>query len=48
MNQTLSPEVFQYLTLSLAPVAIIGIWILAIKLSRKTKKDYDASKDWKL
>lgn len=41
MNQMLTPEVFQYLTLSLAPVFIIGLWVLAIKLSRKTKKDYD-------
>jgi hypothetical protein len=47
MNQITDPEIFRFLTLSLAPVFIIGIWVLAIKLSRKTQKDHDKSKDWK-
>lgn len=47
MNQIADPDIFRFLTLSLAPVIIVGIWILAIKISRKTQKDHDTSEDWK-
>lgn len=48
MEQIVTPGVFQYLTLSLAPVIILWIGILAIKLSRKTSKNHDKNQDWKL
>lgn len=48
MNQIADPEILRFLSLSLSPVIIVGIWVLVIKLSRKTQKNDDKGSDWKL
>ena len=48
MNQIANPEILQFLSLSLAPVVVVGVWVLIIKLSRKTKESNDKGQDWKL
>jgi len=41
MNTLLDPEVLKFLSLSLSPVIVIGIWVLIIQLSRKNNKSDD-------
>jgi len=43
MKALLDPEVLKFLSLSLSPVVIIGIWVLVIQLSRKKNKRDDES-----
>jgi hypothetical protein len=45
MNQIADPEILQFLSLSLAPVVVIGVGVLIIKLTRKPQKDNDKGQD---
>jgi len=49
IDSSISPDVLQYLALSLSPVIIIGIWMLLIKISRnKNTTNHDQDTDNKL
>ncbi len=48
MNQVLDPQVLRFLSVSLFPVIIIGVWVLIIKLQRKTDQKHDQGENREL
>ena len=49
MEQTwINIEVLKYLSLSLSPVIIIGIWVLVVKIFSKKNKKNDESESREL